>query len=184
MSRSAGAAALLLCACGTYSHVRTADNLAGGHVELAGGLATNGLGEVVPVGAAAIGLTDWLELEGQYEVYSGFGELRAGLLSSEANGIAVALGAGVGGASVYANDWAGGAAGVANLVIGRRWSRFELYAADRFLYLPDTGYTINSLRGGLRVGLGPVFIGGEGGATLHQGVLWLGEGTLLLGVRL
>ena len=28
------------------------------------------------------------------------------------------------------------------------------------------------------------FVGGEGGATLHQGVLWLGEGTLLLGLNL
>ncbi len=182
MRRSA--AALLLAACGTYSHVRTADNLAAGHVELAGGIAWNGLGEGVAVGAAAIGITDWLEVEGQYEVYSGYGELRAGLLSSEANGIAVALGVGVGGASVYANDWSGGTAGLADLVIGRRWSRFEVYAGDRFLYLPDNGYTINSIRGGLRVGLGPIFVGGEGGATLHQGALWLGEGTVLLGLRL
>src|SRR5262249_16777055 len=98
--------------------------------------------------------------------------------------------------SVYANDWSGGAAGLADLVIGRRWSRFEIYAADRFLYLPDNGYTINSIRGGLRVGIGPVFVGRQGGpppppgpplpahAPLHQAVLWLGEGTVLLGIRL
>src|SRR5262249_26676791 len=130
LRRSAGAAAILLAACGTYSHVRSADNLAGGPVELAAGFARNGLGGGVPVRAGPRRLADWLELEGQYEVYSGFGELRAGILGSEANGIAVALGVGVGGASVYANDWAGGAAGVADLVIGRRWSRIEIYAAD------------------------------------------------------
>src|SRR5262249_48548071 len=145
--------------------------------------ATNGLGEVVPLGAAAIGVTDWLELEGQYEVYSALGEGRAALLNSEQHGIALAVGGGAGGASGHADDLAGSTGGLGGVVIGRRFSRVDIYVADRFIYLVD-GYTINAIRGGGRVAFGPIFVGAEGGATLHQGVLWLGEGTLILGVNL
>ncbi len=181
---AAACLAIALPACGTYSHIRPADNLPAGRFEIAGGLAANGLGEVLPVGAAALGLTDWLELEGQYEIYSGFAELRAGVLRSERDGIAVSLGVGGGGASVYANDWSGGAAVVGDLTVGRRFGAVELYLGDRFFFLPGSDYTINSTRAGVRVGGEHFFGGAEGGATLHQGVLVLGEGTLYLGVRL
>jgi hypothetical protein len=178
------ALAALLAACGTYSHIRPADNLPAGRLELAGGAAANGLGEVLPVGAAAVGLTDWLELEGQLEVYSGFGEVRAGVLSSARDGIAVSIGIGGGATSVYKNAWLGGAALLGDLTVGRRFSIVEVYVGDRLLYLPAGSYTINSLRGGVRVGGEHVFAGAEGGATLHEGTLWLGEGTLYLGLRL
>jgi hypothetical protein len=174
----------LLAACGTYSHIRPADNLRSGKLEASVGLAANGLGEVLPVGAAAVGITDWLEIEGQYEIYAGFGELRAAILASDRQGIALALGAGGGAASVYTNDWGGGAALVGDLTLGRHFEHLDLYVADRFFYLPKDGYTINSLRAGLRVDLDQFFIGAEGGATLHQGVLWLGEGTLYVGLDL
>jgi hypothetical protein len=182
-SRSFAPALALLAGCGTYSHIRPADNLPSGTFEASFGMAANSLGEVLPVGAAALGLTDWLELEGQYEIYSGFAELRAGLLGSERNGFALALGVGGGLASVYTDGWAGGAAAIGDLTLGRRFGRVDLYVADRFFYLPKDRYTINSIRGGVRVSFDWFHIGAEGGATLHQGLLWLGEGTLYVGIH-
>ncbi len=188
--------AALLCAlaagagCGTYSLLRPADTLSAGHFELTGGCAVNTVPEAVPVAQAAVGLTDWLEVGAQYETYSALGQLRFGLLSSEKHGIAIALAAGGGFASVWeelgtdANYHQSGGP-LAGLTIGRRFDWFEPYLGGKVLVLFDSGYTITSLRAGFRIILfDHLVLGVEGGATFHHNFLVVGEGTGHLGFKI
>ena len=186
----AAAGLLALCACGTYTHVRGADNLPGGRVELAAGLAANGLGEVLPVFAGAVGLTDWLELEAQYEVYSALVEARFQVLSSERHGVALAMGVGGGAATVLVTEAGDEEQGdsdaslLGDLVLGRRWDPIEVYVSDKVIWMLSDDYVINALRAGVRWRLGSGVLGFEGGASIHHDFLTVGEASLFFALSL
>lgn len=185
---------MLFTACGTYSVLRPADNLEAGRVEITGGLTANTIPEVLPVMKGNVGLTDWLEIGAQYEVYTLLGEARFGLLSSEAHGIALALGAQGGmvsrytGSTGFADATTEFAAGP-TLTVGRRWDIWEIYLGGKALSnFESSGFGIVSGKLGARVILIPtLFLGAEAGVSGHfwggSGVA-VGEGTLSLGIRL
>jgi hypothetical protein len=179
-------ALLALCACGTYTHVRGADNLPRGGVELAAGLAANQLGEVLPVLAGAVGITDRLELEAQYEIYSALAEVRFAILSSERDGLALALGVGGGAATVLVVEEEGDsdAAALLDVVVGRRWDRLELYLSEKAIWMVSKGYVINALRAGVRWRAGQAIFGAEGGASIHHDFLALAEASLFFALSL
>lgn len=143
---------LTTTACGTYSHLRPADNLKAGGVELSAGLAASTVPEVVPVAQAAVGITSWMELEAQYEVYSALGELRFGILSTERNGVALAVGVGGGMASVWedlGDDTFRDGAVLGDVVFGKRWTNVELYQAPTHHAFLALGEATAFLRFGL-----------------------------------
>lgn len=178
---------LLLTACGTYSHLRPADNLRAGGVEVSAGVAMSSVPEVVPVVQAAVGVTDRVEIEGQYEVYSALAELRFGVLSTERHGVALAIGAGGGMASVWqdlGDDSFRDGAVVGDVVFGKRWDAVELYLSDKAVVLVSTGYVINAVKAGVRGRFHGVHLGLEGGVTTHHAFIALGEGTVYLGFGL
>ena len=176
---------LLCCACGTYSHLRPADNLRSGRVEVSAGFAASTLPEVVPVVQGAVGITDWLELEAQYEVYSALGELRFGILRSETSAVALSVGVGGGMASVWqdlgGDDNFRDGAVLGDVVVGKRWPAVEIYLADRAIVLLSTGYTINAVKAGVRFRFRGAHLGLEGGVTTHHSFIALGEGTAFVG---
>lgn len=172
-------------ACGTYSHIRPADNLEHGKLELSGGLAANTLPEVLPVVSFAYGISDRVELEAQYEVYSALAEVRFGLLTTKADDFALALGVGGGYASLWVNDFVGHGAALADLVLGRRFGEHvELYLGHKFMWLGGSGYLLNATRLGVRGSWGWGHIGFEGGATVHHSFLVVGEATGYIGFTL
>jgi hypothetical protein len=178
---------LLTTACGTYSHLRPADNLRAGGVEISGGFAASTLPEVVPVVQAAVGITDWMELEAQYEVYSALGELRFELLGSERRPIALALGVGGGVASVWkdvGDDHLRAGAVLGDLVLGKGFRHVDLYLANKTVVLVSVGYVINAVKAGVRARWKGLHLGVEGGVTTHHSFFALGEGTVYLGFGL
>ena len=182
----AAALAVLLCACGTYSHVRGADNLPRGRVELAAGFAANQLPELLPVVGGAVGVTDWLELQGQYEIYSALAEARFSVLQSERHGVALAMGIGGGAATVLVveDDGQSDAALLADLVLGRRWDTLELYVSEKAIWMVAHNYVINAMRAGIRWNTGPLVLGAEAGASVHHDFLAVAEGSVFLALPL
>jgi hypothetical protein len=166
--------------------VRGADNLARGRVELAAGLAANQLPEVLPVVAGAVGLTDWLELDAQYEIYSALVEARFAVLGSERHGLALALGVGGGAATVLVveDDGDSDAALLGDLVVGRRWDALELYLSEKAIWMVAHGYVINAMRAGVRWNTGPLILGAEAGASIHHDFLAIAEGSVFLALPL
>ncbi|OGQ87718.1 MAG: hypothetical protein A2289_24705 [Deltaproteobacteria bacterium RIFOXYA12_FULL_58_15] len=170
--------------------LRPADNLRAGQVELSGGAAFNSLPEAVFVGQANVGITDWLELGGQYEIYSAVGWTRFGLLNTDNHGIAVALTVGGGAAQIWdslnTDEWSDFEGAVfGGVTLGRHFGVIEPYVGYRIFYFPGLETTIQTIKGGLRfTGWETVFLGVEGGATVHHALLTLGEGALVVGLKL
>ncbi|MFO0747800.1 MAG: hypothetical protein U1F43_19360 [Myxococcota bacterium] len=181
----AALAALAAPACGTYSHMRPADNLEAGRAEVSAGLAFNTLPEVLPVVSAAVGLTDRIELEGQYEVYSALAEVRFGVLTTKANDFALSLGVGGGYASLWVDEFVGHGAALADLALGRRFGEHvEVYLGHKLMWLGGGGYLLNATRAGVRVSWPWGHVGVEGGATVHHSFLVVGEGTGYIGFHM
>lgn len=198
--------------CSSYSSIRAADNLKKGEIEVAGGVAANldpygaGVGSVVPVGHASVGVSDEVEAGAHYETNSLLGEVRYGILKSEEDGIAVAVGVTGGKATERGYDWTGGVRGgleqisssgfVAGptLTLGRRWGAWEAYTGGKLLHpVSDQatgiltgriGGRFHPLNNGLVLGLegGGSFRYTGGGVYGYQvGML---EGAAYLGVTL
>ncbi|MBN2496494.1 MAG: hypothetical protein JXR96_18010 [Deltaproteobacteria bacterium] len=180
----------LLPGCGTYSVLRPADTLEEGSFAFTNGVAANSLPEAVYVAQASVGLLDWLELDAQYEVYSALGQLRFGVLHSEEHGVALALSAGGGAASLWDSldttaDVLDFGAITAGVTIGRRWAFFELYGGWKGLLLVPGAYFINTAKLGFLFTLFDHFlIGLEGGCTAHHSFFVLGEGAVHLGFKI
>ncbi len=160
------------------------------------GIAINSVPEAVPVGQAAIGIFDRLEIMGQYELYSALAGVRIGLLSSADNGIALALQLGGGMASIGSSldafsgdDTTMDPALLGGLVVGRRFGLHDIYISYRGLAV-DTEilgvqgiYLLNSVKAGGRLFAGRhLFLGIEGGATFHHDFFVVGEGTGTFGI--
>lgn len=170
--------------CGTYSLLRSADTLSKGQFEISAAITGNTLPEVLGAVQGAVGVTNWLELGAQYEVYSALAQVRFGVLSSEKHGVALALAAGGGFASAWTSAWRSQGTVLGGFTIGRRWSYFELYLGDKCLFLIPDSYFINTGKLGVRFTLWKhLLLGAEAGATLHHGYLVVGEGALQLGVN-
>ncbi len=180
---------LSVSSCGTYSVLRPADNLRAGQVELSGGAAMNSLPETVFVGQANVGVTNWLELGAQYEMYSAAGWMRFGILNTDEHGFALALSGGGGAVSVWdkvdSEELHGfGRAVMGGVTIGRRIKILEPYVAYRIFYLPGLVTSVQAIKGGLRLtGWNKFFLGLEGGATIHYGAVTVGEGAIALGIK-
>ncbi len=182
------AAVFLSSGCGTYSMLRSADTLPEGRVELNAGIAANAFGEVIPVGQAAIGVHDRVELLAQWELWNAFAEARVGLLNSERDGIGLTVGVGGGAGSTALEettdellDIENDAVMTGSIAIGKRWDWFELTLGNRTMWLVPN-FWVNSTRVGLRFNAGPHFrFIIEGGATVHHGAFAVGEGTVGIG---
>lgn len=171
-----------LTSCGTYSVLRPADNLKENQVEVGAGLAANSLVDVLPVFKFNYGINNWLEVSAQYEIYNFLVGARAGLLSSEREGIALALGIDVGEAVFLRldNKWSSVGVIVPYFVVGRRWEKFELYGAIKNFLSPagrnpttspnsDRIYEQGTAKLGGRFGLPKqLFLTIEGGGSAHR----------------
>ena len=188
------AASLATSACGTFSVMRPADNLKAGQVEISGGLTVNSLPDANPVLQANVGVLDWLELGAQYETYSAEGWLRFAPLSTDDNGLALALSLGAGGLNTIGwssdehsldDSWTPTLMGGATL--GRRFADwFEPYIGVRLFYLASSEIALTTVKGGMRFtparwSWGAFWLGLEGGATFYDGLFAVGEGTAALG---
>jgi len=181
-------AAFVVCgsACGTYSGMRTANNLRQGQIELGGGFAANEIGEVLPVVRASVGVTDAVEIGGQYEVYSALASARVALRRSETHGFALAAGIEGGMVSLLKtvsnddSDFGLRAEALGAVVaIGHRWSAVEGYILTKALavgWAQAATSFLGTYRGGLRFGRGAVQLGVEAGGTLHH-VIFVAEAT-------
>ncbi len=175
----AGFLSLAVGGCATQTHLRPADTLKAGEVELTGAMSANTSGWISPVAQGAVGVTDWLELGGQAEFLSTLGWARFGLLHTEKHGLGLALTVGGGYrprlgevffAELYDEDYSGLAL-LSGVTVGFKKGKLEPYAALNALYLPSSvGNFIIPSKLGLRVHTGPVIWSVEGGATSH----WIG----------
>jgi hypothetical protein len=186
--------AIALCAwtatgCGTYSLLRSADTLKKGQFEVSVAATGNTLPELLGAVQVAAGVTDWLELGAQYEVYSALAQARFGVLSSEKHGVALALAVGGGASSLWTSALSDphhefSPTATAGFTIGRRWDFFELYLGEKCLFLTPEKYFINTGKLGVRFTVWKhLLLGAEAGVTLHHDFLVLGEGALQLGVK-
>jgi hypothetical protein len=183
----------LTASCGAYSILRPADNLKAGQAELAGGVSVNMWPLATFVGQGSVGITNWLELGGQYEVYSAEGWARFGLLRSEAHGVALALSAG--GGAVWNVDLADEGlhleeewepAILAGVTLGRRFGVIEPYLGWRCYYMPQVAYSLNAIKAGVRLtpvswSWGSWWLGLEGGATIYGTDFTIAEGAAVTG---
>jgi hypothetical protein len=161
---------LTMCGCGTYSMVSSSDTLPSGNVELASGFAVSTLPEVNPVIHGAIGISKRVELDAHYEMLSGFGELRFGILHNQRNGIGVALGVGAGQATTLVNEVSkskDGFAVTASAAIGKKIGGLELAVGHRTFVLDGGNFMASSTRAQVRYTFHRVGVFAEAGATVH-----------------
>jgi len=179
-----------LAGCGTYTMVSPADTLSQGQVEVAAGLAASQLGEVNPVAHATVGVTDRIEVLGHYEIWNAFAEARFGLLKSERDGIALAVGVGGGFATTFVSELdndetSDGSALTMSIAIGKRFGAHELALAHRTLLLGGD-WGVSATRGQYRYAFGGVGVFVEVGGTLHYPLdaaeLTLGLGEASFGI--
>ena len=177
---------ILAASCGTYSAIRPADNLRRGQFEVAGGLAASQVGQVLPVVRATVGVSDEIEIGGQYEVYSALASIRFAAMRTETHGLALAVGL-EGGVVSLVDDIIDGdtdfglraEAGGASLAVGHRWSSVEGYFATKALIVGwdgDTSSFLGTYRAGARFGGTGLSFGFELGGTLHH-TLFIAEST-------
>lgn len=176
--------------CGTYSSLRPADNLEAGQLEVQGGLAASHLVEILPVAKISYGLTDRIEVGAQYETYSLLGDIRLGILRSDEEGFALAFGVHAGAVHFSAFHHSRAAAGP-NLVLGKRWGKWEVYTGVKaILDMEDieSHTAVYSARAGFRHTFRDRWIvGAEAGPSaryMMAGPLWLVEAAVFGGVRL
>lgn len=178
----------LLAGCGTYSMLRSADTLPEGRGEINVGLAANGFGEVVPVGQAAVGLSDRFELIGHFEVWNAFVEGRAALFKSDRDGFALTLGLGAGAGSTALEeatdellDIQNDAAVTGSVALGKQWSWLDVYLSNRTMWLVPNFY-VNTSRLGFRLKANRhLRLILEGGVTVHHGIFAVPEVSVALG---
>lgn len=166
----------LMPSCGVYSHLRPADTLKQGNVELSGGVSASYFGEVLPVFQAAVGATDWLEMYGHYEMRSGYGGMRLGLLKSEKHPIALSIGGHAGiinrfedkeGGELFGYDYVNRFAYGPSISIGRKFKHLEPYLSA-VVFFDQDGLALGSEKLGLRWYITPELIWGlELGSAQH-----------------
>ena len=183
---------LALQSCGTYSHLRPADNLRVGQIEASAGIAINSIPELLPVFQISVGATDWLEVGTQYEVYSTLAWLRAQIFDSRESPqtpVSVAIEVGGGWTSILSapepltSSWISNQGSLmVGLVVGRQFSGIEPYLANRTMILLPLQYVINSSRAGLRFKFlnDLAILGFEAGATMHNSFATVAEGTAFM----
>lgn len=192
----------LLTSCGTYSALRPADTLRQGQFEVLGGVSANSTLPIFPLGRASYGLRDGIEIGGQLESTSTLTDIRFGLLGSEEDGIALAVGLTVGLVDYggYRSDDFFSSRNIESereltigldVTVGRRIDNFDLYLGLKALpaieqWEPHFGAYTGKL--GMRANFDRgLFFGVEAGVTANVASgadLWLPEGALVAGVKL